>query len=188
MRLEGVRLRNLLEALQICIVVGERESLLGAVRTNGRDPNVAAAGQISGLAADPPTWRSALFEDFNRQSAAGERDDLRRVVLMVIVFFILLAPRAPDHPSGDAENDHGGRQLQVGFAASAREILTEVEAEKRHGPYDRGMRNRDRPRSTAWKMVPLIATMKAAIIVFEWPGSSPCSAPRRTTLGTNSHA
>ena len=32
----------------------------------------------------------------------------------------------------------------------------------------------DRPSSTAWVIVPRIATMKAAIMVLEWPGSSPC--------------
>jgi hypothetical protein len=30
--------------------------------------------------------------------------------------------------------------------------------------------------------------MKAAIIVLEWPGSIPWSAPRRRALGTKSHA
>ena len=42
--------------------------------------------------------------------------------------------------------------------------------------------------SAACQKVPRIATMKAAIIVFEWPGSSPCSAPSRIALGMNSHA
>jgi hypothetical protein len=41
--------------------------------------------------------------------------------------------------------------------------------------------------SAAWGIVPRIATMKAAIMVLEWPGSSPCSAPRRIALGMNSH-
>src|SRR5262245_9321856 len=45
-----------------------------------------------------------------------------------------------------------------------------------------------RPSSTAWPTVPRMATMKAAIMVLEWPGSSPCSAPSRIALGTNSHA
>ncbi|SBT09944.1 conserved hypothetical protein [Candidatus Accumulibacter aalborgensis] len=36
--------------------------------------------------------------------------------------------------------------------------------------------------------VPRMATMKAAIIVFEWPGSRPCSAPSRIALGMNSQA
>src|SRR5690606_10512182 len=31
-------------------------------------------------------------------------------------------------------------------------------------------------------------TMKAAIMVFEWPGSRPCSAPRKMALGMNSQA
>jgi hypothetical protein len=33
-----------------------------------------------------------------------------------------------------------------------------------------------------------MATMKAAIIVLECPGSKPCSAPSRIALGINSHA
>jgi hypothetical protein len=45
-----------------------------------------------------------------------------------------------------------------------------------------------KPSSTAWRTVPLTAMMKAAIIVFEWPGSSPCSAPSKMAVGTNSHA
>src|SRR5690606_12650655 len=44
------------------------------------------------------------------------------------------------------------------------------------------------PSSTACVTVPRIATMKAAIIVLEWPGSSPCSAPRRIALGMKSQA
>ena len=44
------------------------------------------------------------------------------------------------------------------------------------------------PSSTACHTLPLIATMKAAIIVLEWPGSSPCNAPSRMALGMNSHA
>ena len=30
--------------------------------------------------------------------------------------------------------------------------------------------------------------MNAAIIVFEWPGSSPCNAPSRTAVGRYNHA
>ena len=44
------------------------------------------------------------------------------------------------------------------------------------------------PSNTACRMVPRTATMKAAIIVFEWPGSRPCSAPSRMALGRNSQA
>ena len=45
-----------------------------------------------------------------------------------------------------------------------------------------------RPSSTACTSVPRTATMNAAIIVFEWPGSRPCSAPSRIALGMNSQA
>ena len=44
------------------------------------------------------------------------------------------------------------------------------------------------PSSTACISVPRTATMNAAIIVFEWPGSRPCSAPSRIALGMNSQA
>lgn len=46
----------------------------------------------------------------------------------------------------------------------------------------------DNPSSTACPTVPRIATTNAAIIVFEWPGSRPCSAPGRIALGMNSQA
>jgi hypothetical protein len=45
-----------------------------------------------------------------------------------------------------------------------------------------------RPSKTACFTVPRTATMNAAIIVFECPGSKPCNAPRRMALGMNSHA
>src|SRR5208283_1787055 len=45
-----------------------------------------------------------------------------------------------------------------------------------------------RPSRIACATVPRMATMKAAIIVLEWPGSRPCSAPRRIALGAKSHA
>src|SRR6266487_5323078 len=41
--------------------------------------------------------------------------------------------------------------------------------------------------SAAWGIVPRTATMNAAIIVFECPGSSPCNAPRRSADGMNNH-
>src|SRR6201994_2410228 len=44
------------------------------------------------------------------------------------------------------------------------------------------------PSSTACISVPRTATMNAAIIVLEWPGSRPCSAPSRIALGMNSQA
>ncbi len=44
------------------------------------------------------------------------------------------------------------------------------------------------PSSTACQTVPRIAMMNAAIIVLEWPGSSPCSAPSKMAVGTKSHA
>jgi hypothetical protein len=44
----------------------------------------------------------------------------------------------------------------------------------------------ERPRSTACQTVPRMATMNAAIMVFEWPGSSPCMAPSRIAVGMNS--
>src|SRR3569832_1740285 len=44
------------------------------------------------------------------------------------------------------------------------------------------------PSRVACSTVPRIAMMKAAIIVLELPGSSPCNAPSRIALGTNSHA
>ena len=44
------------------------------------------------------------------------------------------------------------------------------------------------PSSTACFNVPRTATIKAAIIVFEWPGSRPCSAPSSIALGINSQA
>lgn len=46
----------------------------------------------------------------------------------------------------------------------------------------------DRPSSTACVSVPRRATMKAAIIVLEWPGSKPCKAPSKIALGMNSQA
>src|SRR5208283_3507914 len=45
-----------------------------------------------------------------------------------------------------------------------------------------------RPSRIACATVPRMATMQAAIIVLEWPGSRPCSAPRRIALGAKSHA
>src|SRR5437660_10677452 len=42
--------------------------------------------------------------------------------------------------------------------------------------------------SAAWGIVPRIATINAAIIVFECPGSSPCNAPSRSADGMNNHA
>ena len=39
------------------------------------------------------------------------------------------------------------------------------------------------PSSTACITVPRTAMMNAAIIVFECPGSRPCSAPRNTAVG-----
>src|SRR4051794_24340945 len=45
-----------------------------------------------------------------------------------------------------------------------------------------------RPSSTACVTVPRIATMKAAIIVLECPGSKPCRAPSRMALGMNNQA
>ncbi len=45
-----------------------------------------------------------------------------------------------------------------------------------------------RPSRTACISVPRTAMMNAAIMVLEWPGSRPCSAPSRIALGTNSQA
>ena len=42
--------------------------------------------------------------------------------------------------------------------------------------------------SAAWANVPRMATMKAAVIVLECPGSSPWSAPSRTAAGANNQA
>ena len=44
------------------------------------------------------------------------------------------------------------------------------------------------PSSTACFRVPRTATINAAIIVFECPGSRPCRAPSRIALGINSQA
>ncbi len=41
-----------------------------------------------------------------------------------------------------------------------------------------------KPSRAACQAVPRIAMMKAAIMVLEWPGSSPCRAPRRIATGT----
>lgn len=144
-RLKGVRLGDFLDAFQVSVVVGEREGLLGAVGTDGRDPDMVGAGQ-TGLAPDPPARRNALLKDLDRQRAARERDHLRPVMVMmvVIVLFVLLAPCAPDHPGGDADDDDGGGQLQVRFAALAREVLAEMETEERHRPYDRSVGGRRR--------------------------------------------
>src|SRR3954471_17449463 len=46
----------------------------------------------------------------------------------------------------------------------------------------------DKPSNTACEIVPRMATMKAAIIVLECPGSRPWSAPSRIALGMKSHA
>ena len=46
----------------------------------------------------------------------------------------------------------------------------------------------DKPSSTACPTVPRTAMMKAAIMVLEWPGSKPCSAPRAMALGRNHQA
>lgn len=46
----------------------------------------------------------------------------------------------------------------------------------------------DNPRSTACPIVPRTATMNAAIIVFECPGSNPCNAPSNTAVGRKNHA
>ena len=45
------------------------------------------------------------------------------------------------------------------------------------------------PESAGWApiQVPRMAMMNAAIIVFEWPGSSPCSAPSKMAVGMKSH-
>ncbi|MNE80156.1 hypothetical protein D3C80_1767020 [compost metagenome] len=45
-----------------------------------------------------------------------------------------------------------------------------------------------RPSRTACRTVPLIAMIKAAIIVFECPGSSPCNIPSKMAPGMYSHA
>ena len=44
-----------------------------------------------------------------------------------------------------------------------------------------------KPSKTACPTVPRTAMMKAAIMVLECPGSSPCSAPRAMALGINHH-
>ena len=44
------------------------------------------------------------------------------------------------------------------------------------------------PSNTACQTVPRIATMNAAIIVLECPGSRPCKAPRSMAVGMKSHA
>ena len=44
----------------------------------------------------------------------------------------------------------------------------------------------ERPSNTACPMVPRMATMKAAIMVLEWPGSKPCNAPSKMAEGMKS--
>ena len=115
--LERVRLRNLLDALQVSVPGDERERLPGTVLAESRNPNVARGREGAGLAPEPPARRSAAFEDFQRQRLPGQQDGLRLVVMVMMVFLVLLPPGAPYHPAGNADDNHGRRHLQVGLAA-----------------------------------------------------------------------
>ncbi|MNP35549.1 hypothetical protein D3C76_1288860 [compost metagenome] len=44
------------------------------------------------------------------------------------------------------------------------------------------------PSITACRTVPLMAMIKAAIMVLEWPGSRPCKAPNKMALGIKNQA
>ena len=137
MRLERVRLRNLTEALQVSILGGKRERLLGAVAADRRHPDVIGGRQRAAFAPDPPPWGRAVFEDLQRQRLPSQRDRLRLVVMVMLL--VLLPPGAPDHPASDADDDDGRSQLQVRLTALPGQFLAEVEACECDYPDDRGV-------------------------------------------------
>ena len=142
-RREGVRLGDLLQALQEVAPIGEGERLPPAVRTDRLDGDRTRRGQRTRPGPEAPARRHAVLVHLQRQPAvAGHDVPVLAMVMMVTV--VLLAPGPPRHPERDADDEHRRRQLEVRLGRLATPFLAEILSAQRDHPDDRGVRERRR--------------------------------------------
>ena len=119
----------------------------------------------------------------------GVRVALAVVVTLMMLARWLLVPGAPDHPYRDCDDQEGRCELKIRLCKSGIVPGGEMQAEQRHDPDRRGVRDRRRdPSNTACATVARTAMMNAAIMVLLCPGSKPCRAPSTRALDSSSGA
>jgi hypothetical protein len=99
----------------------------------------------------------------------------------------LLAPRAPEHPRRDGEDQDGGCDLKVRLGKGGIVPAGEMKAEQRTTHTTAVCETvAASPSNAACATVPRTAMMKAVIIVLLCPGSKPCRAPSTRALDSSS--
>ncbi len=105
------------------------------------------------------------------------------VVMIVVTCVELITTGAPEHPGRQTDDDDTGDQLKIGLRRFNIPIEIRMQGCSRQEPDDKGVR--DRGRETEQDRLgdrARMAMIKAAIIVLEWPGSSPCRTRRAARL------
>lgn len=66
------------------------------------------------------------------------------MIVVVRVGLLLAAPGAPQHPRGDAEDQHRRSHLEIRLGGFRVPVLAEIHAQQRHRPHHRRVRQRRR--------------------------------------------
>ena len=98
----------------------------------------------------PEVRRHAVLKHFQPYDAVAGVDSFGVVMMMVMVVIVALLdklplpPGSPHHPQGDADDQHGGRHLKIGFTGFSIPLLTEVHPAERDDPHHGRVGNRRR--------------------------------------------
>ena len=162
-----MRLRNLVDRFEVRAAVREAKRLTRAARPLGRHLDLVRGPGRAAHASNPPARWDTVLEHLDRDHAMARVDSPRRFVPMrvrvtmtmivimrderdyacarampVPVRAVLLAPRAPQHPERDADDQHGGGDLQIRLEALGVDALPQVHAAERDDPDDQRVRQR----------------------------------------------
>jgi len=176
----------------------EAEGEFLELQTHDENRNRGGAGHESASQAENHNLsggdlpiREALLDFF--RMGAGVRILVLMSVMMVVamvtfsmmvVMMSLFFTQTHDRPDGHADDDETADQKEVGLGLLDIPVGTVLESEAGEDPDDECVgERRAEAEQGACQAVPRTAMMKAAIMVFEWPGSSPCSAPSRMATG-----
>ncbi|OIQ88659.1 hypothetical protein GALL_294420 [mine drainage metagenome] len=145
-----MRLGNLLLGLHKAIALHEDKRLAVSVRALCLDLHLIRCPDLAMLAfaEQPETRRHTLLEHFQPHYAMTGVDMLCLVVVVVTPVIMkagaLLPPCLPDHPEGDADDQHGGCDLQIGLTGLGIPFLAEIHPAKGDDPYHGSVGKRGR--------------------------------------------
>ena len=149
---ELMRLGDFLLRFGVAAAFGEGITLARAVRALERDGDLLRRPGVGVMVSvmmrmvvqrsQAKPGRHAVLNDFQLHLAVAGIDNMRIVMVMIMMMrmLALLAPGAPQHPRGNADNHEGRGQLEIPFIGFQIPIAAEIHAAQRDGPHHGSVR------------------------------------------------